>query len=180
MLVTEAPKRATLGRSEADSFEELFSTHAIAIYNYCFRRTGDWALAEDLCSVVFLEAWRRRRDLDDSETVLPWLYGVATNVLRNQRRALRRHRAALARLPEAGRHPERDSAARLDHQFEMQRLLEAVAQLPPVEQEALTLCRWQGMSYEEAAAVAGVPVGTIRSRVARARRRLASSGERQG
>src|SRR5438093_5964811 len=75
----------------------LFERHANAIYNYCFRRVGDWSTAEDLLSIVFLEAWRRRsKDLPPGK-VLPWLYGIATNVVRNQQRSQRRH--ALKRMP---------------------------------------------------------------------------------
>ena len=75
-------------------FGLLFERHARAIYN-CFRRTADWAVAEDLTSIVFLEAWRRRERELLPEKVLPWLYGIATNVIRNRRRSLRRHAAAL-------------------------------------------------------------------------------------
>src|SRR5207237_8093784 len=82
---------------DAAAFGVLFERHGKAIYNYCFRRLGDWAAAEDLVSVVFLEAWRRRdHDLPPGK-VLPWLYGIATNVVRNRRRSLLRYGAALRR-----------------------------------------------------------------------------------
>ena len=85
---------------EPDAFGVLFERHGRAVYNYLFRRTADWALAEDLTSVVFLEAWRRRKDVRlEAELALPWLFGIATNVLRNSRRSQWRHRAALERLP---------------------------------------------------------------------------------
>ena len=81
----------------------LFERHAKLIYNYCFRRVGNWATAEDLVSVVFLEAWRKRGTLLDPEKALPWLYGIATNVVRNRRRWERRYAAALSRIPPAQR-----------------------------------------------------------------------------
>src|SRR5262245_17455093 len=90
------------GRTEPtpEEFGGLFERHADEIYNFCFRRTADWALAEDLTSVVFLEAWLKRSRVDlVKDPPLPWLYGVATNVLRNHARSLRRFRAALERLP---------------------------------------------------------------------------------
>jgi RNA polymerase sigma-70 factor (ECF subfamily) len=103
ILAVETPtdnalwERAAAG--EPDAFGALYERHARAIYNYLFRRCADWALAEDLTSVVFLEAFRRRSEVEMRQgKVLPWLYGVATNVLRNQRRSLRRHAAALKRL----------------------------------------------------------------------------------
>ena len=60
---------------DAEAFGSLFDRHAKAIYNYCFRRIGDWAAAEDMLSVVFLEAWRRRDNELPPDKVLPWLYG---------------------------------------------------------------------------------------------------------
>ena len=78
---------------------ELFRRHAQAIFVFLVRRTGDRELAEDLTSTVFLEAWRKRRDVRLSgDSALPWLYGVAVNCSRNVGRSLRRHRDALARL----------------------------------------------------------------------------------
>ena len=91
-------ERAMEGEPEA--FGILFERHARPVYNYLFRRTADWSLAEDLTSVVFLEAWRRRRDVRlQHDLALPWLLGVATNVLRNRRRSQWRYRAALERMP---------------------------------------------------------------------------------
>lgn len=85
---------------DAGAFGVLFDRHANSVYRYCFRRSADWAIAEDLTSVVFFEAWRRCADVELGEgRLLPWLLGVATNVIRNQRRSLRRYRAALERLP---------------------------------------------------------------------------------
>jgi Sigma-70 region 2 len=58
---------------DADAFTTLFERHATMIYNYCFRRVGDWAAAEGLLSIVFLEAWRRRQKHLPPGKVLPWL-----------------------------------------------------------------------------------------------------------
>jgi RNA polymerase sigma factor (sigma-70 family) len=159
---------------EAVAFGVLFERHARAVYNFCFRRTADWALAEDLTSIVFLEAWRRRGDvrLKDGRA-LPWLLGVAVNVLRNRRRAERRHRAALARLTLArGSDFADDADARLDDERRMRATLRTIAQLPRRDQEVLALCAWAGLSYEDAAIALGLPVGTVRSRLSRARARV--------
>jgi len=159
---------------DADAFGLLFERHAKAIYNYCFRRTGDWALAEDLLSVVFLEAWRRRKKELEPGMVLPWLYGIATNVLRNQWRSQRRYAAALRRVPGARDEPGFADAAesRIDDERRMREVLAVVAKLPRREQDVFALCAWAGLSYEEAATALGVPVGTVRSRLSRARARL--------
>jgi RNA polymerase sigma factor (sigma-70 family) len=165
-------RRASL--EDPSAFGVLFERHARAIYNYCFRRTADWAAAEDLTSVVFLEAWRRREAvLLESESALPWLYGVATNVLRNRRRSQRRHRAALDRFPrERSADFTEDAHGRLDDERRMRNTLRAVAKLPRREQDVLALCGWAGLSYEEAALALDLPVGTVRSRLSRARARL--------
>ncbi len=157
----------------------LFERHAQAIYGYCFRRTADAALAEDLTSIVFLEAWRRR-DVELTEaSALPWLYGVATNVLRNQRRSLRRHRVALGRL--GAEQPEPDFAEavadRLAAETEMRSILELVERLPRLEREVLALCAWQGLTPHQAALALGVPEATARTRLFRARSRLRASSE---
>ena len=164
--------RSRAGNTEA--FGLLFQRHAKIIYNYCFRRVGDWVAAEDLLSIVFLEAWRRRDAELEGDKVVPWLYGIATNVIRNQRRSERRFAAALRRVPPA--QPEADFAdiahARADDELEMRRALSLLRQLPQHEQDVFVLCAWMELSYEDAALALGVPVGTVRSRLSRGRRRL--------
>jgi RNA polymerase sigma factor (sigma-70 family) len=159
---------------DADAFGLLFERHAKAIYNYCFRRIGDWAAAEDLLSIVFLEAWRRRSKKLPPDKVLPWLYGIATNVIRNRRRSERRFAAALRRVPEAPPDPGFADLAeeRIHDEGRIRRALALVSRLPTREQEVFVLCIWTDLSYEEAAVALGVPLGTIRSRLSRARQRL--------
>jgi RNA polymerase sigma-70 factor (ECF subfamily) len=170
---SELWRRSVAG--DPGAFGELFERHSRAIYVFAFRRTADWSLAEDLTSVVFLEAWRRRTDVRlVHESALPWLYGVATNVLRNARRSVRRHRTALDRLRLEHEPDFADEAGeRLDDQRRMRTILARLATLPQREQEVVVLCRWSSLSYEEAAVALGIPVGTVRSRLARARARLA-------
>jgi len=159
---------------DADAFALLFERHAKAIYNYCFRRVGDWTAAEDLLSVVFLEAWRRRRKALPAGKTLPWLYGIATNVVRNRRRSERRYRAALARMPAAPPEPDfgDETVARADDERRIGHALELLAKLSRRQQDVVVLCSWSGLSYEDAAFALGVPVGTVRSRLSRARSSL--------
>lgn len=157
------------------AFGALFDRHSRAVYNYCFRRTADWSAAEDLTSVVFLETWRQRDKVRmESDSLLPWLYGVATNVLNNHRRSRRRHRDALARLPKPPPAPDGadDTGDRIDAERRMKEVLAGLASLSQRDQEVLVLCVWQGLEYAQAAEALGVPVGTVRSRLARARRKL--------
>jgi RNA polymerase sigma factor (sigma-70 family) len=174
MLVTPT-KPDVAAPPTPERFGELFEEHADAIYNFCFRRLADWALAEDMTSAVFLEAWRRRAQVDlIAEPALPWLYGVATNLLRNHRRSLRRASAALARFHDAVSHPDfgDELAERLDAERGMRALHECIDALAPQEREALELCAWAELSYADAARALGVPVGTVRSRLSRARAHL--------
>jgi RNA polymerase sigma-70 factor (ECF subfamily) len=153
----------------------LFDRYGDRIHNHCFRHLADWAEAEDATSAVFLEVWRHRRRvrLHDG-SALPWLYGVATNVCRNAGRSRRRYLRAMARLP--GPAPVPDLADqvtdRLGSEARMRAVLERVRVLPAREREVLALVVWAGLSYEQAAAALGVPVGTVRSRLSRARARL--------
>lgn len=161
-------------RGDQHAFSELYERHARTIYNYLFRRLADWSEAEDLTAVVFLEAFRRRNEVVVVEgKLLPWLYGIATNVLRNRRRALWRHRDLMRQLasqPRAEVSP--DAPARTEAAARMRSVLKRVAGLPRKQQDVVALCVWSGLSYEEAAAALGVPVGTVRSRLARARAAL--------
>jgi RNA polymerase sigma-70 factor (ECF subfamily) len=161
---------------DGSAFGILFERHARPIYNYCFRRTGDWALAEDLTSTTFLLAWRSHGHAPlQVESALPLLYGIATNVLRNDRRSAKRRRAAFVRLPvERAEEPDfaEESPTRLDDQAAMRELLRLFTRLPRREQDVLALCDWSELSYEDAAVALDIPIGTVRSRLARGRRRL--------
>jgi len=155
---------------DGHAFSEIYERHARTIYNYLFRRLADWSEAEDLTAVVFLEAFRRRGDAVVEEgKLLPWLYGIATNVLRNRRRAQFRHRRLLAQLEGRPRVAEPDAGARAEAAAQMRSVLQRVAALPRRQQDVVALCVWSDLSYAEAAVALGVPVGTIRSRLARAR-----------
>lgn len=166
-----------------EAFGELFERHADRVYAHCFSRTGSWSMAEDLTSAVFLEAWRRRAEVRFSgDSALPWLLGVANNATRNAQRTLRRHNQLLAKLPPAGEEADiaGDAAARIDQERLAQHLLCAMGGLRQSEREVLALCDWAGLSYGQAAVALGVPEGTVRSRLSRARqhlRELAGDGE---
>lgn len=160
-----------------DAFGILFDRHADAVYNHCFRRTGSWSTAEDLMSGVFLDAWRRRRDvrLDVDGSILPWLLAVANNAIRNQRRFLRRQHRLMTRLPPAlplAGDGTDSIIDRVDSQRQMQVVLDAIQDLSDAEKDVLSLCVWSELSYEAAAVALGIPVGTVRSRLSRARQKL--------
>jgi RNA polymerase sigma factor (sigma-70 family) len=174
-------RRAAEG--EAECFGLIFDRHGAAVHAYCQVRTVDQhgESASDLVSVVFLEAWRRRRDVVlEGNSALPWLLGVARRVMLHRARTVRRHRAALARLPadtslSPGKvdDPADEIARRLDDGRRLVAVRQAFARLRDSEREVLLLCVWGGLDYASAAVALGVPVGTVRSRLSRARERLA-------
>jgi RNA polymerase sigma factor (sigma-70 family) len=162
---------------DADGFGQLFERHARTVYNLCFRRTGSWSLAEDLTSDVFLHAWRRRSEVvftTDEQRVLPWLLGVALNLMRNSRRSDRRATAAIARLDAKANEVDfsDEVVGRLADERQMRDVLAVFERLPVQEQEVLSLCAWAGLNYEDCALALGVPIGTVRSRLSRARSHL--------
>jgi RNA polymerase sigma factor (sigma-70 family) len=173
----KAARATSAGQSsEAIVFGQLFSRHAQAVYSFCARRTADLSLAEDLTSITFLEAWRHRDRLPTAQvgSSLPWLLSVANNVVRNATRGQRRYRAALERLPVPSIAPpaEDQAVARSVTEAGLQDALGAISALPEREQEVVMLVLWSGLSYEEAATALAIPVGTIQSRLSRARTKL--------
>jgi RNA polymerase sigma factor (sigma-70 family) len=163
---------------DRDAFAALFELHGNAVYRFCYRSTVDWSVAEDLTAAVFLEAWRKLREVElGPYGALPWLLGVATNVVRNQRRALRRYRAALKRIPPL--RPEADFAgdldARIDAAQQMLRLRPQIDALPRPEREVLALL-WEGLSIQEIASALSLPEPTVRTRIYRLRQRFRRVG----
>jgi RNA polymerase sigma-70 factor (ECF subfamily) len=174
-IQVEPDLRARVRAGDPDAFGMLFDQHAGAVYGYAVRLTGDRSAAEDVVSLTFLEAWRRHRGVHpEGDSLRPWLLGIAVNVSRNVSRAARRHQAALGRLPRPADVPDFPDAlaARLDDAARLDAVRAALATLRRPEREVLALRVGSGMDYAAAAGVLGVPVGTVRSRLSRARRRL--------
>jgi RNA polymerase sigma factor (sigma-70 family) len=168
--------RARVLAGDADAFGEVFDVCARLVYNHAFRLTGDWTAAEDVMAMTFLEAWRgRARLVPDGGSLRPWLLGIATNLARGQRRTAHRERSALARIAAPDESPDfaDDVIGRLDDATRLAALHRALAGLRREEFEVLALCVWSGLSYSETAEALGILVGTVRSRLSRARTRLA-------
>ena len=160
---------------DKERFAVVFDRHATVLYRYLVRRVGPDD-ADALLGEVFRVAFERRDSYDQSRPdARPWLYGIATRLLANHRRSeARRIRATvrlLARQP-ALEDPADGVAARVDAAETWPAVADAIAKLPDGERDALLLHVWEDLSYEEVAASLEVPVGTVRSRLNRARRRL--------
>ena len=163
--------RASLQQPEA--FEPVFDRHHGAIYKYLARRVGPDTGAE-LASEVFTIAFARRHDFaSDADDARPWLYGIASNLARRQARTWRRRNRAGQRAagdniiwldPAA---EDRIHAERVRHV-----LIHAISKLRPNEREPLVLHALSDLSYREVAMALDIPIGTVRSRLARARRQV--------
>ncbi|MCR3753162.1 RNA polymerase sigma factor [Lentzea californiensis] len=179
-MTTEDPDDRALwsqaAGGSAHAFGVLFDRHAKAVYNHCFRLTASWAEAEDHLQATFLLAWRKKSQVMrlERESALPWLLTVATNVVRNEQRSLTRRVRNLRRVGEERAVPDHADmvAERLDDQQRMKELLAAVEKLPRNEREALALCVWAEVSYEDAAAVLGIAAVSVRARVSKAKAKL--------
>jgi len=168
------------------AFAALFDRHAGLLFRFLVRRVGP-DVGDDLLGETFRIAFERRATFDrDRASARPWLYGIATNLLARHRRAEARRLRATAAL--AGRatvaaDPLDGVVGALDAAARWEAVTDAVAELPDGERDALLLYAWEELSYEEVATALDVPVGTVRSRLNRARRRLrepsGASGEEQ-
>lgn len=162
---------ASLERPEA--FGEVFVRHARELHRFLSRRLGD--LADDLLGELFAVAFERRAsyraELADAR---PWLYGIAANLVRRHHRAEATRYRALARVPLAlvaldSSHVAVTSA---DAAALRPRLANALAALKAADRDVLLLMAWGQLDQAEVAAALGVPLGTVRSRLHRARQQL--------
>lgn len=157
-------------------FGAVFDRHFDAVFGYFARRVSR-ADAGDLAGETFQVAFTQRHRYDPGfPSARPWLYGIAGNVLRHHARHAARHSAAVRRLstvPDVT--TSRDEAgvdAALDASMQW-RLVEAALQaLSDEDRETILLLAWEALTYAEIAAATGVPIGTVRSRIHRARRQL--------
>ncbi|WP_243866661.1 RNA polymerase sigma factor [Actinophytocola oryzae] len=165
--------RSSVGDHAA--FSELFERHVEAVWNHAYRLTASWNLAEDVTSSTFLQAWRKRADVVlVRESARPWLYTVAGNVVRDERRATTRFLRVVRRAPDssvAADHAD-EVADRVDRDARMVRVLAAVRSLPRAEREAVELCLLGEVGLADAAELLGVAEVSVRSRLSRARARL--------
>jgi RNA polymerase sigma-70 factor (ECF subfamily) len=165
---------------DAETFTAFYDRHARALLRYCARRVGPEA-AEDVVASTFLLAYEKRLDYDATRSDgLPWLYGIATNVLRRHRRDEIRAYRALAR---AGVDPlfnaagvldghEQRAGERTDANARTRKVAGVLARLPHRQRDVLLLVALADLDYAEVAMTLGIPIGTVRSALHRARTKL--------
>ncbi|MFE0806363.1 RNA polymerase sigma factor [Streptomyces sp. NPDC058848] len=165
-------------RDEPEAFAALFDRHADAVHRYAARRLGG-EVADDLVAETFTTAFQQRHRYDPARgagaDARPWLFGIATNLVGRHRRAEARRFKAMARVPAPADHEEplADRAAdRVVAQAVRRELAAALAALPARHRDVLLLVAWGDLGYGEAAQALSIPVGTVRSRLHRARGKL--------
>jgi RNA polymerase sigma-70 factor, ECF subfamily len=157
-------------RLDESAFASLFDRHYAALHRFLRARVGG-VLADDLASEVFLTAFRRRASYDlGRDDARPWLFGIAVNVVRDHRRAELRRLDACARAVDGDRVDGIAATDRLDPA-----LAGALLSLSEGDRHIVLLFAWAQLSYEEIAQALEVPIGTVRSRLSRARARLRES-----
>ncbi|MEO3742223.1 RNA polymerase sigma factor [Plantactinospora sp. B5E13] len=159
---------------DPESFAMIFDRHAPYIHRYLARRVGA-GIADDLLAETFLAAFRRRERFDTAHPdARPWLYGIATNTVSQHRREEEReYRGRQAYVPttSAPSHADRVTTV-VTAQSLRHILLSALARLSSGDRDVLLLIAWEELTYDEVAAALEIPVGTVRSRLHRARKLL--------
>jgi RNA polymerase sigma-70 factor (ECF subfamily) len=164
----------TRSLAEPQAFATVYDRHASLLFRFLIRRAGRDA-ADELIGDTFRIAFERRDSFDTRYTsARPWIYGIATNLLAKQRRSDARRYAATARLPVTLPYDALADtvAADLDAQRVWPQVVDAITSLPEGERDALVLFAWEQKSYDEIARELGIPIGTVRSRINRARKRI--------
>ncbi|MFC9559067.1 RNA polymerase sigma factor [Agromyces sp. NPDC056965] len=159
----------------AASFGVVYDRYRARIFRKAYSRVRDRTDAEDIVAVVFLEAWRRRGDVRFVDgSLLPWLLVVTTNVSLNSERSGRRYRRLLAKLP-AAEHavdPSTEVGDRLDSERMSQQITAALQRLGASDRRIVDLCLVDQLPMAAVASVLDLPVGTVKSRLSRARAKL--------
>ncbi|MEW6583764.1 MAG: RNA polymerase sigma factor [Actinomycetota bacterium] len=163
--------------AEPARFAEIFDRHFPAVFRFAARRVGT-DQAADVASETFARAFARRLGYrPGAADARPWLYGIASNLILQERRRFARYLAAVERVGTEVALQERDGGIaaaerRLDQPGDRRRMRAALLALGDTDRELLLLVTWDDLTYEEAAEALGLPVGTVRSKLHRAKARL--------
>jgi RNA polymerase sigma-70 factor (ECF subfamily) len=169
---------------DADAFGLIFERSKNMVWNVAYRMTGDFDEAEDLAQDVFVTAWRKLASFRGESSLSTWLYRITVNKALNSKKSGR----ALHRLSdgETANLVDTDTFARQNpsagvEQMEAEKILAGLlARLEPERRLALILREIEGLSYEQIAEAMDTPVGTVRSRISRARDELEGEAKKMG
>jgi RNA polymerase sigma-70 factor (ECF subfamily) len=160
---------ARVARGDREAFAALYDRHAASIMGFLHRLSGRREVAEDLTQETFLRAWRAAPRWQPLARVSTWLHLIARRLWWNQAARRRREAARRSRAPDdAPASRDAPVAQRLAHREGAERVRAALDALSPRLRIVFVLLRLQGLSLKETALIAGVPVGTVKSRAAAA------------
>jgi RNA polymerase sigma-70 factor (ECF subfamily) len=168
---TRAEQAACTGPRMEQLFRGLLADYGKALHYFVLRRVGNDTDAADIAQQAFVEAATSLTAFRGEAEISTWIFGIAANLVRNHlnRAPQRRYTFEDPEVLEEREAPDLDPCEALARRQLMDAVASQVAALPRCMSEALLLVSVEGLSYEDAARRLGVPVGTVRSRVSRAR-----------
>jgi RNA polymerase sigma-70 factor (ECF subfamily) len=173
--VEDWPLAMRAARGDMDAFTQLIRRYERPVIGFCYRMTGSRSDAEDVAQETFLRLYRALTRITQQASFSTLVFGIARNAALNHLRGRKRHTRKIAAFEQAPPWPA-NQAQRPDqgaHSRDVAALLEAgLAALPLELREALILREYQEFDYQRIAEVLGCPVGTVRSRIARAREQM--------
>jgi RNA polymerase sigma factor (sigma-70 family) len=174
-LIAPAPKKREPDELSVEEREKLFrdlvSGYGRALHYFVLRHVGNETEAADIAQQALAEAAISIKSFRGESGVSTWVFGIATNLARNylNRAPHRRYVFESPDVLDEHKAPDNDPCDQLERQQTIAALSAAIDKLPPNMSSALMLVAMDGLSYEEAAQRLGIPLGTVRSRVSRAR-----------
>jgi RNA polymerase sigma-70 factor (ECF subfamily) len=157
---------------DADAYADLVERYGGRVYNVALRITHDPDAAHDCAQDAFIRAYRALHQYDPAYPFGPWMFRIATNASLNFIQRGRGREVTVEELPEDPEPPEAGPELTTVRKEELQEVLEAMAELPPAYRAALTLRHMQQLSYQEVAEALGIPLGTVKTHLHRARAAL--------
>ncbi|RKH01436.1 RNA polymerase sigma factor [Corallococcus carmarthensis] len=170
-----------LRRGDPEAFESLVREHQDRLYDFCFRMLGDREEAHDLVQEIFVSVHQHIRRFREDARLSTWLFRVSKNHCLNRLKYLQRRgrgrsevydEVSAAAIAEGGGAPPQPDAA-LDAARERARVQRAISQLDPDARMLVALRDIEGLSYDEIVDITELPEGTVKSRLHRAREKLA-------
>jgi|GraSoiStandDraft_8_1057269.scaffolds.fasta_scaffold338675_1 RNA polymerase sigma-70 factor (ECF subfamily) len=172
VTATDDALLTAVAQHDRQALGRLFSRHNVRLYRFALRLTANAHLAEDVVSEVFLEVWRGAARFRATSQVSTWLFAIARHKAisaRSRQRDLPMDEHAAAALVDTADDPE----TAMHHDSRSALLRKCLLQLPPNQREVLDLVYYHGKTVAEVAEIVGIPAGTVKTRMLRARSRMA-------
>lgn len=179
ILGVDAIAWAGLAAADPEAFRTLFERHHKVVYNFAFRHTASWSQAEDITQATFAALWRRARNRGieplRGASAAPVLLAMARHECLNNVRSAKRRVNLVEKIKSLGSRRSDNVADWEAREAGMRRINQVLSRLPDEQRAVIELVVWSGLDTSECARVLGIPVGTVKSRLCRARRKLATT-----